>query len=215
MSLKLCLYFDENGRNSICQVSGHFVQTIGIAMPLPDHLVPVVRRIRATSISDPPSPWRCIGSFSVGGLTDVGFGTRSDLLMVISSMGRGVFDCLTGEKVARDYDDGDWHDTLALEAEGIGPLAEQRIKTAGLHGGGLPMAAGDGWTAEDFVLDWPDHTLLLVPPGSWAYGDGFGKPANYTKVAVESELRAWGFSPTGRCLILATSSDLTCWNRHL
>jgi hypothetical protein len=148
-------------------------------------------------------------------LTDVGFGTDSDLLMVISHNGRGVFNCLTGEKVARDYDEGDWKDTISLEAKGIGPLEDQRIRTSGLHGGGLPLTSGDGWTAEDFVLDWPDHTLLLVPPGSWAYGDDIGKPANYTKVAVESELRAWGFSPTGRSLILATSSDLTCWSRSL
>lgn len=184
-------------------------------MSLPDHLIPVVRRMRATPISDPPKPWRCTGSFAVGGLTDVGFSHHSDLLLVISSNGRGVFNCQTGEKVARDYDDGDWQDTMALEAEGIGPLADQWIKTAGLHGGGLPIVATDGWTADDFVLDWPDHTLLLVHPGSWAYGDGFGKPANYTKVAVESELRAWGFSPTGRSLIIATSSYLTCWGRPL
>lgn len=184
-------------------------------MSLPDHLNRVVQRMRATPISDPPTPWRCSGSFAVGGLTDVGFGRHSDLLMVISNSGRGLFNCQTGEKVAREYDDGDWQDTLALEAQGIGPLHDQRIRTAGLHGGGLPRSSGDGWSAEDFVLDWPHHTLLLVPPGSWAYGDGFGKPANYTKVAVESELRAWGFSPTGRCLILATSSDLTCWYRPL
>lgn len=183
-------------------------------MSLPDHLIPVVRRMRATPISDPPAPWRCTGSFAVGGLTDVGFGSHSDLLMVISSNGRGVFDCLSGVRVARDHDDdGDWHDTFFLEADGIGPLADQRIRTAGLHGGGLPVMTGDGWAADDFVLDWPDHTLLLVPPGSWAYGDGFGKPANYTKVAVESELRAWGFSATGRSLIVAASSYLTCWSR--
>lgn len=188
-------------------------QSFESPMSLPDHLIAVVKRIRGTPISAPPSPWRCTGSFSVGGLTDVGFGTNSDLLLVISSTGRGVIDCTTGEKVAREYGDGDWHDTLALEAKGIGPLADQTMKTAGLYGGGLPRTSVDGWTTEDFMLDWPDHTLLLLPPGAWAYGDGFNKPANYTKVAVESELRAWGFSPTGRCLVLATTSDLTCWHR--
>ena len=182
-------------------------------MSVPEHLIQVVRRIRGAAISEPPNPWRRIGVFAVGGLTDVGFGADTDLLLVVSSQGRGVFDCMNGEKVARDYDVGDRPDTVALEADGIGPLAHQRIRTSGLLGGGLPRCTRDGWTAEDFVLDWPDHTLLLVLPGSWAYGDSFGKPADFAKVAVESELRAWGFSPTGKSLILATSSDLSIWNR--
>lgn len=182
-------------------------------MAIPEHLVPVVRRIRGEPISEPPGPWRRVNQFAIGGLTDVGFGHGTDLLLVISSQGRGVFDCVTGDKIARDYDEGDWQDILALEAQGIGPLATSRVRTAGLHGGGLPQSTQDGWATEDFVLDWPDHTLLLVQPGSWAYGDGFGKPALFTKVAVESETRAWGFSPTGESLVLATSSDLIIWNR--
>lgn len=184
-----------------------------LTMTLPEHLIPVVRRIRGAPTSELPSPWYRTGEFGVGGLTDVGFGRGTDLLLVISSQGRGVFDCVTGVRVARDYDEGDWQDILVLEAEGIGPLAHSQVRTAGLHGGGLSLCTRDGWTAEDFVLDWPDHTLLLVQPGSWAYGDAFGKPAEFTKVAVESETRAWGFSPTGESLILATSSDLTIWNR--
>lgn len=159
-------------------------------MTVPEHLIPVVRRIRGSRISEPPTPWRRIGAFGVGGLTEVGFGTESDLLLVISPQGRGVFDCESGEKVARNRDEGDWQDTFALEADGIGPLAHRRIRTSGLSGGGLPLCTRDGWTVENFVLDWPDHTLLLVEPGSWAYGDAFGKPANCTKLAVESELRA-------------------------
>lgn len=179
----------------------------------PDHLIPVVRKIRELPISEPPKPWRRTGEFGVGGLTDVGFGAGTDLLLVISSQGRGVFDCKTGEKVARNYDEGDWLDVLALEAVGIGPLEGQRVRISGLSGGGLPQATKDGWTAEDFVLDWPDHSLLLVLPGSWVYGDCYGKPAEIIKAGIESELRAWGFSPTGESLVLATSSDLTIWNR--
>lgn len=92
----------EIGGTLFVIVSGHLAQSFESAMSLPDHLIPVTRRIRATPLSAPPNPWRCTGSFSVGGLIDVGFGTHSDLLMVISGTGRGVFDCLTGEKVARD-----------------------------------------------------------------------------------------------------------------
>jgi hypothetical protein len=68
--------------------------------------------MRETPISDPPSPWRRTGSFAIGGLTDVGFGAHSDLLLVISHQGRGVFDCLSGVRVARNNDEGDWQDPV-------------------------------------------------------------------------------------------------------
>jgi hypothetical protein len=151
----------------------------------------------------------------VGGLTDVGFGLHSDLLFVVSSQGRGVFDCLTGAKVSRDAfvptdDEPDWFSTSELSAEGIGPLAGQVIRTAGLHGGGLPLLTRDGWSAERLALDWPDETLLLCQP--WKHGY---KPGEFVKVGVDSVVRAWGFSPTGRSLVLATSSDVTIWSRNM
>lgn len=193
---------------------GSFLPLSWKAMSIPNHLIPVARRMRKMPITEPDSPWRRAGVFAIGGLTDVGFPAHSDLLLVIaSSAGRSVFDCLRGEMVARDRSQGSWQDAQTLEADAIGPLAGQRVRTSGICGGGLPRLTEDGWTVEDFVLDWPDHSLLLLPPGSWVLGDAFGKRAEYVRVAVESELRAWGFSPTGRSLVLATSSDLTFWNR--
>lgn len=157
-------------------------------------------------------PWKSVGAFAVGGLTDVGFGPGSDNLLVISSQGRGLFDCISGKKIARDYDDFDFS-TSSLEAEGIGSVEGTMIRTSGLHGGGLAKLTSDGWCAEELFIDWPEATLLLVEPGSWALGKAFDKPANYTKVGVESEIRAWGFSPTGNSLALATSSDLMIFFR--
>ena len=66
------------------------------------------------------------------------------------------------------------------------------------------------------VLDWPEESLLLMQPmqpGSWIYETRPGRSAEFTKVAVESELRAWGFSPTGKSLVVATSSDVTIFSR--
>ena len=167
----------------------------------------------AAPIGEPPSPWRPVGSSAVGGLTDIGFAPHSDLLLVVSSQGRGVFDCLTGERVSRDASvpsgsEPDWFDTFELVAEGIGPIAKHPIRTAGLHGGGLALLTRDGWSVERLVFDWPDETLLLCHP--WKHGY---KPGEFVKVAVDSVVRAWGFSPTGRSLVLATSSDVTLWSR--
>jgi hypothetical protein len=54
-------------------------------------------------------------------------------------------------------------------------------------------------------IDWPDESLLLGGPWGWIY-DG---KTPFAKLAVEREVRAFGFSETGNSLVLATSSDVT------
>ena len=185
---------------------------------VPEHLFPMIGRVRAASAQAPPAPWQRRAVHAVGGLTDVGFGRGADLLLVVSHDGRGVFDCLTGLRVARDSSvpepgEADWQDTFELETKGIGPLAAQTVRTSGLAGGGLAVLTADGWTAERLTLDWPEESLLLVPPGSWIYEMRAGRSDEFTKVAAKSGVRAWGFSPTGNSLILATSSDVTIFSR--
>src|SRR5215813_5292756 len=104
-----------------------------------DHLEALRRRIRTAPISNPPLPWKRLVVQAVGGLTEVGFGEDSDFLLIVSSQGRGVVDCRTGERVARDRTEPDdsWYDERRLLATGIGPLEGKAIRLAGLHGGGL------------------------------------------------------------------------------
>ncbi len=100
----------------------------------------------APTIQDPPAPWRRLPVFAVGGLFGVGYAPGSDLLLVLSSQGRGVFDCLAGEKLARDYDEAhDFLDVIRLTATGFGPLIGQAVRVGGLFGGGLPLTTTDGW----------------------------------------------------------------------
>lgn len=185
----------------------------------PDHLLPLIERVRAAPVQEPPLPWRRVAAHAIGGLTDVGFGRASDLLLVVSHQGRGVFDCLTGQRMARDAampepNDDPWQNELELEATGIGPLAGQIVRTSGLAGGGLALMTRDRWAAERLTVDWPFESLLLVAPDSWIYETRPGRPSGFAKLAEESEVRAWGFSPTGKTLILATSSDLTIYGRN-
>jgi hypothetical protein len=179
----------------------------------PEHLLPLIRRVRGAPVKPPPPPWQPSGAHAIGGLSDVGFGRGSDLLLVVSSDGRGVFDCIAGVRVARDRSNDDWRDMRELEAQGMGPLAGQRIRTSGIAGGGLALRTVDGWEAERLTLDWPEELLLLLPPGGRLYEDRRGRLPEFTKVAVSSGVRAWGFSPTGRSLVLATSSDVTIFSR--
>lgn len=172
-----------------------------------------INRIIEAPISAPPMPWTCVTSAGVGGLTAVGYARDTDLLLVTSSQGRGVFDCLTGERVARDPNMEFLEDTGNLETAGIGPLAGQLIRMSGIFGGGLPVVTADGWQAERLVLQWPAESLILVPPEASIFGGLYNKPSQFLKISVESEVRAWGFSPTGHSLVLATSSDVTIYRR--
>lgn len=75
-------------------------------------------------VQDPPSPWvRRTGLWIVGGALQVGYAEDSDLLLVFSHAGRGIFDCLTGERLARDRHDGmAAFDLTKLTVESFGPL---------------------------------------------------------------------------------------------
>ncbi len=160
----------------------------------------------APVVCDVPPPWRRLQVWAVGGLFQVGYADGSDLLLVLSSQGRGVFDCITGEKLARDYQEAhDFFDPIKLTAAGFGPLAGQTVRMAGLFGGGLPLTTRDGWGLEAQARTWPTHSVFLSAPSTrepLCIGeDGAG------------EMRACGFSETGRSFVIATSCDLTVYAR--
>jgi hypothetical protein len=158
-------------------------------------------------IQDPPSPWKLVRRWIVGGLFQVGYAEGSDLLLVLSYDGRGVFDCLNGEKLARDYDDVyDFFDPIKLMAQGFDVLEGQKIRTGGSYGGGLPLTTEDGWGLREEAPAYPTRSILLELPES----------ENESVVIGDDEvreLRAFGFSGTGLSFIIATSADLTIFSR--
>lgn len=182
---------------------------------IPDHLRLLFHKLVGLPTSGPPSPWHEAGVHAVGGLTDVAFAESSDLLLAVSSSGRGLFDCSSGQRIARDDSEDFQHDTSNLLVAGIGPLASQRLHTAGLHGGGLALTTADGWSLDLLCLSWPRQSLFLTSPGHWLYGAAQGGSDETTsKVATDSEIRAFGFSPTGRAFIFATGSDISVFKRE-
>ncbi|MHC0429686.1 hypothetical protein ACX6XY_05780 [Streptomyces sp. O3] len=169
-----------------------------------------------------PAPWQPVldHRIPVGGLLGIGFAvhpdTGHDLVMVVSHDGHGLFDAVTGEKIARDRDPDpatstpDAHPDLACP--GLGPVAGTEIRVAGLFGGGLHSTTPDGWTVDVVSPDWPRHRVILSADGganSGAAGDTWWHVFH----SDYSELRTAGFSPTGLTLAVATSSDLTLWTR--
>src|SRR5690606_6172117 len=84
-----------------------------------------------------PEPWRN-HTVVIASLWAVGYSQDTDYLLAISATGRGVFDCLSGDKLGRDrsIDYAEWRDKKHLTAKGIPPIADEIIRTAGDCGGG-------------------------------------------------------------------------------
>ncbi|AXK34528.1 hypothetical protein DVA86_19625 [Streptomyces armeniacus] len=184
------------------------------------------RRLRKHYLAAPvmpaPEPWQPVVEYGtpVGGLLGIGFAVHAesghDLVMVVSHDGHGLFDAVTGEKIARDRDPDpatstpDAHPDLTCP--GLGPVQGTRVRIAGLFGGGLHSTTPDGWGLDVVSPDWPHHRVFLSTDGGLHKGPP-GEKWWHVFHADYSELRAAGFSPSGRTLAVATSSDLTLWTR--
>jgi hypothetical protein len=179
-----------------------------------DHLEPFRRRVRDAQKASPPPPWRFVTSHAVGGLTEAGFADDGELILVLSWQGRGIFDGISGERISRDRNDdrSAWYGRDRLLGVGFGPLEGQTVRLAGLWGGGLPVSTNDYWRVENLTLNWPESHLLLFEPNlkQSAYSDN---SQFYKLLAPISEVRGFGFSYTGKSLLIATSSDLTLYAR--
>lgn len=182
------------------------------------HRDQVARLLARLPLSAPPSPWRETTFAAVGGLTSVGFVRATEDLFVVSHDGSGLFDCTSGECIARSREEAQSvADELALEAVGIGPYAGERIPVAGLFGGWLVNATADGWSLEAIHLDWPVTDLVLQGEYAQLTMEP-GQPGRHlprcTRISREASLLAFGFSRTGHSLVVATSSDVHIWSRE-
>ncbi|WP_406307191.1 hypothetical protein OHA61_39370 [Streptomyces sp. NBC_00885] len=177
----------------------------------------------SVSETPPPAPWRTVldRRTPIGGLLGIGFAVAPDngrdLVMVVSVDGHGLFDADTGEKIARDRDPDPEDSTPDavpdLTCPGLGPVTGTRVRIAGLFGGGLHTTTLDGWSVEDVSPEWPHHRVLLSTDGGMPHSGPHGEGWWHIFDSNYSELRAAGFSPSGRTLAVATSSDLTLWTR--
>ena len=157
-----------------------------------------------------PAPWRRI-PIHIGGVTAVGFGAGTELLLVLTHSGLGVVDATTGVTVSRDVEPSEvYSHRCPLYAAGIGPLAGERVPLAGLWGGGLRTVAEDGWVVHRISPDWPMDCVVLCAP-EYPELDEPSKVFMIAKDLVPS-IRAYGFSDSGGSLVVA-STTLLLWSR--
>ncbi|GAB3828116.1 hypothetical protein ACFPIJ_08505 [Dactylosporangium cerinum] len=173
-------------------------------------------RYRSAPLAAPPAPWLPPRPVIVGGLQGVGFGvhpdTGEDLVMVVSMDGFGLLEASTGERIARDREPDPEVSTPCgpdLACPGIGVLAGTRVRIAGLFGGGLHSTTEDGWMVDVVAPDWPHHRVILSADGGLNRGDHGTTWWHLGNDERSGELRAAGFSPSGRTLVIATASDVT------
>ncbi len=150
--------------------------------------------------------------FAVGGLTEVGFSEQNqDLLLVISSNGRGLFDCSKLKKIERDYNNDFEIDYSSLCCFGIGELKNEKIRIAGLHGGGLPLGNSDGDSLEIMALDWPKVDIIFQPRRSSIYSERDSEKC--FRIYSPDTLKVYGFSQNGNYFVIGTSSDLLIFKK--
>ncbi|WP_193218023.1 MULTISPECIES: hypothetical protein [unclassified Imperialibacter] len=152
-------------------------------------------------------------SFSVGGLTDVGFSLLyPEILLVVSAQGRGLIDCKKFILSDRDSEvDGNWLNYQELWSFGIGKVSQEKIKIAGLNGGGLSTLTENGDSLELMALDWPICDIVFQPNWNSIYQEKSSHDC--FNIFRDSELRAYGFSSNGQFLAIATGADVIVYSR--
>jgi hypothetical protein len=147
-----------------------------------------------------------IATLPLGGLTEIGFGPGERLLLLVSSAGRGLIDTNTGEKIAREYDvptaASRWIDDVAPTVDGIGPLAEFRVPCIGPWGGFL-QGRTDAWRLD----------LKGNGPRKLAFLANEETGLSHQLMEVVTEVRAGGFSNSGRIAVIAAASEVALYGR--
>lgn len=160
---------------------------------------------------------KCV--YSIGGLREVGFKKGSDIIMVLSSQGRGIFDCLECEKIERDpydYYTHDWDSYTGL-VKGIGKYQNENFIC-----GGFEYPDPISKRSKDWIVLKVRTTL---------YSDYFKKYINSELICIESSKRqlsniinnysfyptdrGFGFSDTGKTFVHCTSSDIHIFKTNL
>ena len=83
-----------------------------------------------------------------------------------------------------------------------------------MAGGGLAARTLDGWSVEKHPFAFPEEQLFVAPPGQSMLWTPRGEKIRLSKLGgFVTELRAYGFSPTGRTFVVATSSEVMMFAR--
>lgn len=169
--------------------------------------------VKQTEAVDEPIGWRKT-VFAIGGLTEIGFSKQDpNLLLVISSEGRGLIDCKSSQLIEREDDTNwDWINPYELTAQGIGVLSNEKIQVSGLHGGGLPLMNKNGNSLLYMATEWPIVDIIFEPNFKSIYKENEAKEC--FSIFHDYELRAYGFAYDGQTFVIATSREINIYRKQ-
>ena len=179
-------------------------------MQISDSVIKKIGKLRKVGL---PAGWKLVANLPIGGVRSVGFDKTSEDLLLVSLGGRGLVDCGSGEIVLRDKAEYFDHE-LELEADGIGKYSGVRFRMSGIFGGGLPLQTTDGWLVNLIHFSSSRAGLLLFEQDfelKEVQNPGTGK---YWLLSEETDIRAFGFSWTGKSLVYATASEVSIFGRQ-
>lgn len=183
-----------------------------------DSFDPIRQALESAEPAQDMPPWRLVAHRAIGGLWAVGFERQSEMMLVVSSSGQSVIDGTTGEVLYRNREE-DGYNLHRLQASRLDNPKTAPIHMSGLDGGSLRSSTVDGWTVDQLPINWPETYSILQPPGASIYflkkeWRKVKRDASFYVLQNEAtEIRAFGFSWTGKTLVWADSSDLYIWSR--
>lgn len=167
------------------------------------------------TISTSIDGWTYTGASAVGGSTHFGFIEKTECVTCLSDNGFSIFDCSSGERLdRRHYPSVVDARSLQIEIPFSGSIHSVRL--ASTFEGGLPRTTEDGWTLAVLLDLWPRTEWLAIPPNG-ALGFVNDSCPDERVFRLNSDLhneRVFGFSWTGKSLILADRTDIHMWHRE-
>lgn len=159
-----------------------------------------------------PVGWTYKGGFSIGGFEYFGFDESTDLLLVVSSNGRGIIDLAKAEKIARDYTDNFDLDETLLICEGFDVLRDKTIKLAGKYGGSiLPTRSKSGDSLRRVSPLFPCEDIIYQPAFENCFVEGYNE--NCVRI-YRGFLYCYGFSYSGNYFVIADDGGISFWERN-
>ena len=170
-------------------------------------------------VAKSPKGYKHKGSFAIGGFEYFGFSEASDdILFVFSTSGRGLFNLITGEKMARDDKIENCLDERLLTASGFDVLEGRQIKLASKYGGSLLPVCNK---QKDMLVRvsplYPCEDLIFQP----AYENCFTPDGIYPNITNKNCRRifrgflyGYGFSFSGKYFVVADEGGIAYWKKE-
>ncbi|MCG8672968.1 MAG: hypothetical protein MI867_26475, partial [Pseudomonadales bacterium] len=134
----------------------------------------------------------------------------SNLLLVVSSSGRGLYNCDSGERVERDYEEYEGLDESGVYCSGIGNLSKENISVMGVSGGGMPTINSVCESIDVVSPNWPEQDLVYNAPNMNVL---IPERQEGCRIIYTEHIRAFGFSWCGNYIVAACGSDFDLWSR--